>query len=265
MEIELMGVKFDVDEARTGPAFFILGVRKSGSSMLNRVARQLARYNNYNFVDVGGRLFSNNIRVSQWIRDPSFAEIVRPGNVYGGFRNYPSGFEHNRIFREGRKILLVRDPRDALVSEYFSSAYSHSLPATGGDDGQAGDLLAERRQALNSSIDEFVLGRAKLMRRTVAEYLPLVRDINTLILRYEDVIFEKAVMINDIAQHFGWAYRPKQLEAILGWVDVVPETENPKEFIRKVTPGDHKEKLSAATIKQLSHELADVLASFEYH
>lgn len=264
MEIERMGVTFDVDETRTGPAFFILGVRKSGSSMLNRVARQLARYNNYNFIDVGGRLFSNNIRVGQWIKDPSFAEIVRPGNVYGGFRNYPSGFEHNRTFREGRKILLVRDPRDALVSEYFSSAYSHSLPVTGGDDGQRADMLDQRRQALNSSIDEFVLSRAKLMRRTVIEYLPLVREPNTLLLRYEDIIFEKSAMIGDIVKHFAWNCRPKQLEAILGWVDVVPETENPKEFIRKVTPGDHKEKLSAATILQLNQELADVLASFEY-
>src|SRR5581483_992537 len=108
------------------------------------------------------------------------------GNVYGGFRNYPSGFEQNRFFREGKKVLLVRDPRDALVSEYFSSAYSHSLPSTGGEDGAKADLLNQRRQALATPIEESVLEHAKSMRRTVAEYLPLARDPNTLVLRYED-------------------------------------------------------------------------------
>ena len=42
-------------------------------------------------------------------------------------------------------------------------------------------------------------------------------------------------MISRIVRHFGWTAKPKQVEAILRWVDVRPETEDPKQFIRKVT------------------------------
>ncbi|HZB90338.1 MAG TPA: sulfotransferase domain-containing protein [Stellaceae bacterium] len=264
MHKELMGVTFEIDDAKSGPAFFILGIRKSGSSMLNRVGQLLSRFNSYNFVDVAGRLFTNNIKVGQWIRDPSFSEIIYPGNVYGGFRNCPLGIEGNDIFRRAKKVLLVRDPRDALVSEYFSNAYSHSLPQTGETGGARGDLLQQRQAALATPIDDYVLGRAKMMRRTVAEYLPLSQEPNTLLLKYEDVIFAKDAMVQDIVGHFGWVCRPKQLEAILGWVDVKPQQENPKQFIRKVTPGDHQEKLRQETIDRLNDELADVLETFGY-
>lgn len=264
MQKALMGVTFEIDESKSGPAFFVLGVRKSGSSMLNRVAQLLSRFNSYNFVDVAGRLFTNNIKVGQWIRDPSFSEIIYEGNVYGGFRNCPLGIKDNDIFKQAKKILLVRDPRDALVSEYFSNAYSHSLPATNDGGGARGDLLQQREAALTTPIDGYVLSRARMMRRTVAEYVPLSTERNTLLLKYEEIIFAKDAMIQDIIGHFGWLCRPKQLEAILGWVDVKPDQENPKQFIRKVTPGDHQEKLRHETIDQLNKELADVLGVFGY-
>ena len=77
MLIEWKGVNFELDDRAEGSAYFIMGVRKSGSSMFNRVAQLLARYNNVNWVDVAGSLFNKNIKVGEWVRDPSFAEIIR--------------------------------------------------------------------------------------------------------------------------------------------------------------------------------------------
>ena len=61
--------------------------------------------------------------------------MIVPGRVYGGFRSMPLVFAQSELYRRSRKILLVRDPRDALVSEYFSLAYSHGLPEAEGDGG----------------------------------------------------------------------------------------------------------------------------------
>ncbi|HEY4775836.1 MAG TPA: sulfotransferase domain-containing protein [Xanthobacteraceae bacterium] len=267
MERVLKGVKFSIDDARQGPAFFVLGVRKSGSSMFNRVCRLLAKYNSYNFVDVAGSMFSNNINVGLWNTDPSLNQLLLPGNVYGGFRNYPLSIAANPLFRDGKKVLLVRDPRDALVSEYFSNAYSHSVPsekiAVAG--GARQNILQQRQAALSTDIDSYVSQRAELMRATLVDYEPLLDDVNTKLFRYEDIIFNKGEMIEQIADHFGWSCKHKQVEAILGWVDVIPKVENPQQFIRKVTPGDHREKLSAMTLRHLDQVLRDVLATFGYH
>jgi hypothetical protein len=264
MQVEWKGVTFEVDDTKGGDAFFILSVRKSGSSMFNRVAQLLCRYNDYNFVDVAGSLFNKNIRVGEWVRDPSFGEIIRGGNVYGGFRTFPSGLIDNPVFQGAKKVLLVRDPRDALVSEYFSNAFSHSIPKKTEEEGARENLLVQREAALATPIEEYVVNRAKMMGRTMNEYGPILSDPNLLLLKYEDIIFDKRRMISDVVKHFGWTVRPQQVDAIIGWVDVKPDQENPRQFIRKVTPGDHKEKLTADIIAKLDQELSGALTNFHY-
>lgn len=264
MLVEWKGVNFELDDRAEGSAYFIMGVRKSGSSMFNRVAQLLARYNNVNWVDVAGSLFNKNIKVGEWVRDPSFAEIIRPGNTYGGFRTFPSGIVGEPTFMAGKKVLLVRDPRDALVSEYFSNAYSHAIPRKSGASGAREQLLVQREAALATPIDAYVSQRARMMGRTMLEYAPILGDPNLLLLKYEDIIFDKRKMITDVIAHFEWNIQPPQVDAILGWVDVKPDEENPKQFIRRVTPGDHADKLTSATIEQLNVDLDKVLKTFGY-
>ena len=264
MLVEWKGVNFELDDHAEGAAYFIMGVRKSGSSMFNRVAQLLARYNNVNWVDVAGSLFNKNIKVGEWVRDPSFSEIIRPGNTYGGFRTFPSGIAGDPTFVAGKKVLLVRDPRDALVSEYFSNAYSHSIPRKSGASGAREQLLVQREAALATPIDDYVSQRARMMGRTMLEYAPVLGDPNLLLLKYEDIIFDKRKMITDVIDHFDWRIQPPQVDAILGWVDVKPDEENPKQFIRRVTPGDHADKLKPETIGQLNQDLDKTLKTFGY-
>ena len=262
--IDVRGITFKVDETRGGDAFFMMGVRKSGSSMFFKMARALTLHNGYNFVDVAGTLFNKNIKVGQWLRDPAINEIIKGGNVYAGFRNYPVAAEKNPIFMYARKVLLVRDPRDALVSEYFSNAYSHSLPKATEGTGARENLLAQREIALSTPIDDYVATRARMMARTMAEYQPVLADERTLLLRYEDIIFQKDRMIEDLVRHFGWRCEPAKLKEIVAQVDVRPAEEVSTNFIRKVTPGDHRDKLMPATIERIDRDLAPVLRSFGY-
>lgn len=264
MELDISGAQFTVEEGKTGPALFVLGVRKSGSTMLNNACHMLAQANAVNFVDVAAPLFRANVPAGAWAREKHINRIVFPGNAYGGFRVYPSGLRENRRFRLGKKILLVRDPRDALVSEYFSNAYSHRIPKASGEIGVRERLLVQREKALSTSVDAYVLERAELMRRTIAAYEEILEDQGFLLLRYEDIIFAKEKMLRDVAAHFRWQCAADQLAEILSRIDVRPEVERQTEFIRKVTPGDHREKLSSATIGQLNDKFAGVMSRLGY-
>ncbi len=264
-QIDVDGVPFEVDDSRDGPGFFMMGVRKSGSSMFFKITRQLAMANHINYVDVAGTLFSRNTQVGQWVRSPAINQIIRSGNVYAGFRNFPAGAKDNPIFLEGRKVLLVRDPRDALVSEYFSNAYSHSLPSETSQPGARAALLVQREKALATPLTNYVSDRARMMARTMAEYQPMLADPRCLVFRYEGIIFSKRSMIKRLLAHFGWEFPEARMDALLASVDVRPQTEKAENFIRKVTPGDHKEKLDEATIEVLNAELAGVLQAYGYH
>jgi hypothetical protein len=254
-------VKFELHANPASKCFFVLGVRKSGSSLLNNIVKTLATHNNLNFVDVGGTLFEGGFQVADWQDDPALSEILIKGNVYGGFRNSPKAFYKSEYFRKGSKILLVRDPRDALVSEYFSNAYSHSVPESGSS---RAELLNLRQLALEIPIEEYVLRMVRPMKQTLREYRFIIDDPSCRVFRYEDVIFDKAGLMRDICEFFRWEASNDLRDHILRWADVRPSEERPTEFIRRVTPGDYKEKLSNRTIKRLTSILAAEMAMFGY-
>jgi hypothetical protein len=261
-DVLLKGVTFQINDQDTGTASFILSVRKSGSTMFNQVCKRLATHNQANFVDVPAGMFRSNMPASAWIRDPELNSLIYPGNTYGGFRNFPLALADNKHFRAARKILLVRDPRDALVSEFFSNAYSHKIPP--GQGGARERLLQQRRQAREQGVESYVLERVPLMQRTLGEYIPFLDDPNLLLLKYEDIIFDKSKMIDDVCAHLGWTCKPPFKDATIEAVDIRPEKEQQTEFIRKVTPGDHLEKLSSSAIDTINGQMREILDAYRY-
>lgn len=243
------------------PTCFALGVRKSGSSIFSSIVNAIALHNEQaNTIDIPGEMFTAGYRYTEW-NTATLADLVWQGNVYIGFRDAPTALYDDPVFRRARKILLVRDPRDALVSEYFSNAYSHSLPERGAED----SLLAQQRaEALQADVASYALKRAKYLDETVDKYAPLLNDPEVLIMRYEDVILAKGPWIHTIAEHFELAVDEDLVNAILGWADVVPKVEDEKAFVRHVVPGDHRNKLTPETIAKIDSALSDIWRKLGY-
>lgn len=261
MEASYKGVTFTLSDRVDAPHYFVLGVRKSGSSILNSMVTALAQRQGLPFVDIAGQLFKAGMKADDWRKDPALEALIRGGNVYGGFRNAPLGLNGSRAYAGSAKILMVRDPRDALVSEYFSNAYSHSLPAAGKGLESMKEL---RQQALSTSVESYVLERAAALGRTMMDYAPLVSDPRTRIYKYEAVIMHKRDLLRDISRHFGWSIDEQHLGHVLEWADVVPTDERPTEFVRKVLPGDHRDKLSQDAIGKLNAMLEAPMKTFGY-
>ena len=258
-------VPFELADGSAQEPRFVLGIRKCGSSLLNSMLNDLGRLNGMPFVDVGGRFFSANIAEQEWRHDPAVLQMLAPGMVYGGFRTMPLVFAQSPLYRKSRKVLLVRDPRDALVSEYFSIAYSHSLPEADGAGGVRDEFLAMRRATLAASIETVVLERAASMNQAFVEYAEAAADPLTKVYRYEDVILNKRPWVQSMAEHFGWrADMPGMLDGMMGWADKVPTQERSQEFVRRVIPGDHREKLSASVIAALGVALRPAMGLFGY-
>ena len=259
--VSFAGMDFDIVNDAAAPAIFVFGVRKSGSSIMNAMVASMAAFNQVNYVDVAGQLFAKGITVAAWQNDAGIAGLLHGGNLFGGFRNAPLGLLGHPLLVSSKKILLVRDPRDALVSEYFSNAYSHSIPKAG----EGRQLMLENRAlALQASISEYVLRQATNFHTTLSEYRDFIALPEMRLYQYEDAIVNKRWFLRDICEHFGWLVTDQQLQQILGWADIVPDEERPDEFVRKVTPGDHRDKLDPATIAQLNEALAPMMTELGY-
>lgn len=249
---------------KEGPVCVSLGVRKSGSTMLHNIVTRLAKAADVNHVNVPGTFFRAGFDASDWAR-LDLAPLLQGGNILTGFRNYPARMAASPAFVDGLKIFMHRDPRDAIVSQYFSDAFSHALPeVTDGDDSARNRFLEKRRAAQESAIDGWVLDHAPHLAKTLADFAPMLSDPRCLVLPYETYVFDKATMIAKILHHFGWHVAPDVITAVLAEIDVVPSAEDPKRFVRKATPGDHREKLTQQTQDRLNEICAEAMALFGY-
>ena len=262
------GSRVDFAAAAPGPlaeSCFVLGIRKCGSSIMNSMVCDLARVNGRHYLDIAGRFYQADVPERLWRQDPASQGLLVPGQVHGGFRAMPLVFARHEVFAAARKILLVRDPRDALVSEYFSNAYSHEMPLENGGSGATQDMMELRRTALQASIEAYVQRQAPALNRTFMEYADTAADPLTKVFHYEDVILAKRRWVRDIADHFGWSADDDGfLDGMMSWADVLPPTERADQFIRKVWPGDHRDKLGREVIGRLNELLAPAMRLFGY-
>lgn len=258
-------IEFDLADDGHPPIVF-MGVRKSGSTIFFKLVQAICKAGGRTPVDVANKFFNQDIPANAWRNLDAVTSILAPGNIYSGFRASPNAFVKSPHWKDAVKVFLVRDPRDALVSQYFSTAFTHSLPsaevAVAG--GIRETLGAKREMAQAMSVEDYVMQNLRGFVNTYRDYNKLLDGHAVQLYRYEDVIFKKREWIHDIAAKIGVQLSGEAVEEILSWADVRPSTEDPKQFVRKVTPGDYKEKISSAGIAQMNKELAPVVRQYGY-
>lgn len=242
---------------------FIFALHKSGSVLLNRIVDDLSDVAGVPVFNFPELLFENGIRFQDLEEVPADL-FTKEGMIYSGFRHVPKEPCEMDLAAGGKVILMVRDPRDILVSMYFSMKGSHAVPKSGKSREK---LLKIRENAEALSIDEFARGGCDRLRKKFRRYRKALvenDDIETRVFRYEDVIFEKPAWVRDIAGFFGLDVPGSAMDAIAERHDIRPEQEDPKAHIRRVAPGDYKEKLSPEAIEFLNAELAETVRGFGY-
>jgi hypothetical protein len=192
-----------------------------------------------------------------------YEHILHPeGYLYSAFGGYPKGIPEVERYKI---VLLVRDPRDILVSRYFSMRDSHKPPPR--ESNKREEFLSERANVRQMTVDEFVLDKSSELLADyecyLNELLPSHPDVH--LTRYED-------MVDDVDQ---W------LDRLLSYVELSVSNELRAEIIeearsiqskgeeimdhnRKGKPGDHREKLQSSTIDELNDEFSQVLNRFGY-
>lgn len=234
-------------------------VNKGGSTLLFNLLTDACAHLGVTWFSPEDVFFSQGhvARNRPQVTDIDFAPT---GYCFGGFRNFP----HYRIplLDTARAIWLVRDPRDVMVSLYYSMAFSHEAPG-----GEAGERFrASRGRVQEMGVDAFARHRVIQQVRTIEGYYAqsFTTRPNVRCYRYEDVIFEKRAWLGDIAEWFDWDLTDAVIDAIVTPHDVVPETADPTRHIRRVRPGAYREELSAPVVRRLETLFAEFMRDFDY-
>jgi len=259
--IDLRACSSHLDQADPdAESAFVIGIAKGGSTLLHGLTRALCEAAGRAYVDIPSALFEQGV-------EPIRARVDidrtrrRGGLVFGGFRWLHPWLEDSWLY-ERRVILLTRDPRDALVSLYYSHAYSHAAPEAG----MLADAFSRHREAaLSTDVDAFAAGpAADRVYRNYARLMGLKSVPALALYRYEDVVFDKRAWAARLCADLSVSVSDDALAGIVAAQDIVPEAEDARAHVRQVAPGDARRKLSDETFARLSVRFAPILDAFGY-
>ncbi len=260
---EGLELNIEVEPPGNKPAFFIFGLKKSGSTLLNKITVALCYAATIPIISIPNEASNAGLTDSRWQDCKALNALISDGYCYRGFREYPGFLASNQLTNQRKKIWLIRDPRDVVVSAYFSFKQSHVIPKGGGE--LAAQRLAERAHVAELSLEEFVLDYAETFKATFQDYLDNLKfDSNLKIYRYEDIVFSKESWIQDIASFLDLKISPARITRIAERNHQIPKQEDQFSHIRRVIPGDHIEKLSAECIQKLNGIFEEILIRFDY-
>lgn len=248
---------------------FAFSIHKAGSTLFyNLLQRSMYRANELKiknalrYVSIPDNLFNAGVSEGELI-DRDFPnkhniDVAAAGTLYGGFRFVP-GFATDGFLADKPVMVLLRDPRDAMTSLYFSTQKSHRVPT-----GEAGKIMEKlRATAQVQDIDEFVLARATPQLAARFSRLGAIRNLGVS-WRYEDIVFEKARWLDEILSYLDIDLPADSRKEFVAAEDIKPENENVDQHIRQVSPGDHKRKLRPETIEKLNVIFKDTLETWNY-
>ena len=244
------------------PSVFLIGLPKAGSTLLNRLMRPLTTAAGLSYVGLQETLFAMGVAAPA-IPAEANAAFAPTGYAFGGFRSIPNGIVIPP-YAADRTVLLVRDPRDMLTSLYFSLARSHRPPGTTVGEGLAESFNAQREAISQMGIDEFALERARMVLGQYRTVTNKLTGVPHRVYRYEDVIFDKLPWTRDMLDYLGLAPPPALIEKVVASNDVRPKVEDTSQHVRKVAPGDHREKLRPETIEALNVLFEPILRQHRY-
>ncbi len=236
--------------------------QKTASSGVNKLFDFINReFLNMQIVDVSG--FAYNLS-----SDEESSTLFRyrqnlfrsKGFIYAPVRDYvPLGdLELYRV------LLFLRDPRDVLVSSYFSLKKSHVVPQ---NKERRAHFLNLRNYISGISVDEHVRLMYPFFLSKYTHYLALYRTNSSLsLLRYEDMINKSDEWADALLKSLDLVPDVASIEGVkqaMGLDQPLPSP-NEAKHIRSKKPGDYRDKLSEDSINFLNVVFGDVIRGFGY-
>lgn len=245
------------------PACFAFSIHKAGSTLMNNMIADACVASRIPAINIPYILFKEGMKDHHWRGDRQLLEFFGDGRIYYGFRFLPEVLLEPEVhLRRSKSVLLVRDPRDALVSQFYSFGgrnISHRLPPK-----YAEKFLESWEKTKHLAIDQYVLSSAPQHLKELLAYKDGLDPDNVLLCRYEQAYFDKRTFLGGIFDHFSIPVPAEILDRVAARHDVRPESEDPTKHIRKGTPGDYREKLRPETIARLNDIFRDICRWYGY-
>lgn len=226
-------------------------LHKSGSIFLLEFFRELARR-----IDVPFYSINNDPPDEQLVSTSDRQFLVCP---LRGFVVSPLGAQH---VEPNRRIFQVRDPRDILVSQYYSMGWYHTAERWSSTAHSRREKI-QRVPLAEYCLNEACFGSPSLLDR-YQPILQLPSGPQCLVVQYETMVTDFPQWVSSIMRFMGLAYRPLLKRRLVRRFGQTFTAEGEGTHKRHVTPGEHRLRLPPDVIDQLNQQYATILDRFDY-
>ena len=241
------------------PSVVFITMHKAGSVLVNQVLEELLLEAGMPHIDFARYAFDSGIKEGDYCVSKAHL-LSTPGYYFGAFRGpYLDKFDD---LSKNRLIIQVRDPRDCIVSLYFSYKYSHSKPGNG--------ILksifnSTRKKTRNTDVNKFAMEnignydyRMKIISATLDRYQ------NHLLITYEQMVQDFDAWLNTIIKYLALDPGEECLDKIRNLANFEVLVENVAVHKRQVTPGDYQRKLDPVVQQTMTEMLQIHLQRYGY-
>ncbi|WP_036182038.1 sulfotransferase domain-containing protein [Palleronia rufa] len=236
-----------------------VSMHKAGSSIADLIVTDFLREKGYRIDRVALRVMESPLQEPEFFAQ--YAPNMTPQDTYFGMARHP-GTHDLDMFDRYRVVSQMRDPRDCIVSAYFSFRQSHIMPT---DISKAQEFAAQRSRLATKDIDTYAMEAApKYLARCTKMRRILTDCPDVLALTYESMVLDTEAWLNRMAEFVDQPLTEPLRARLGGKIHFAVDSEDPKRHKRQVRPGDHRRKLRPETIEAIDDILKPELDFFGY-
>ena len=252
-ETELTLIKGAHEAKSKHPSILHFSINKAATQYVKSILKRCAEVNNIIPIQFSDYAFNTKF---PFLDHLSVEEMEKYKHIFkkeGYLYSVFGGMVENIEELDKYKIVLVtRDPRDILVSRYYSIGYHHGVPAKAGD--KRDKFLFERKKARESTIDDYVILESNRVHDTYSRYQTLLLEKyrNTYLTTYEHMVTNFNSWLKSLIEYCEFNLSNQWIQSLVEQHErKKPIKENIYTHLRKGKIGDHKEKLKPETIMYL--------------
>ena len=242
---------------------------KCASSFINPLLKTLIKYSDYKLFDYAKaiRSLGNNLDINQenayflknfLEKSHNFLFLDR-GEIYAPLR-FPIDFAGRKNFKH---IFFLRDPRDVVVSAYYSFGFTHPLP----NNIKARMRVQEKRQSIQQQgIDNYAITESKERFLPIyEEYIELIETCSSfLYLRYSDFQDDTIQFIEIISDFLEVNISKEEIQELATKASPIQITRDNSKHKRSGKSKQYLEELKPDTINTLNEIFSEVLKYWDF-
>jgi len=249
------------------PSIIHFSLNKAATQYTQQILEQCAVKNNLILVNLHAYAFNSNFPYLDQLSAEEMGKYQHifksEGYLYSVFGGMIEGIPELEKYKI---LLMVRDPRDVLVSEYYSIAYSHATPAKHGNKYER--FLEERANAVETAIDEYAVSESERVYNIMLRYKTLLIDRfpDIHLTKYEEMVTDFESWLHNLLDYCELNIRRDFFAALVEKNKRMrPKSENIHRHVRKGKSGEYMEKLKPETVEYLNQKFSPMLLAFKYN